>query len=100
MFFCFLYSGLTARDIIQRVSTAGQALFFRFFLPFIEPTIVAQVHVKNLAGPTGRTGHNEPHVSGDLHVALVALAGFVVHGGYSLTVWQAGSTSSFSFLSA
>ena len=42
--------------------------------------MVAQVIVKNLASVTGKLGHREPHVRGDLHVALKALAGFVVHG--------------------
>ena len=42
--------------------------------------MVAQVIVKNLAGPTGLLGNREPHVGSDLHVALKALAGFVVHG--------------------
>jgi len=54
-------------------------------VPVDIPTIIAQVHVKDLATEPADAGHREPHVSRDLRVALVALAGFVVHGGYYLT---------------
>ena len=57
-----------------------QALFFTIVHTFVEPAKVAQVIVKNLASVTGKLGNREPHVGKDLHVALKALAGFVVHG--------------------
>ena len=60
--------------------TPCQSLFFTIVHTFVEPAKVAQVIVKNLASVTGKLGDNEPHVRGDLHVALEALAGFVVHG--------------------
>jgi hypothetical protein len=95
--FFFLYSGLTARDIIRQVYCEGQALFFRFFLTFVEPAKIAQVIVKNLASPTGLLGHNEPRVRSDLHVALKALAGFVVHGDIISQVARQGQHLFFLF---
>lgn len=48
--------------------------------------MIAQVIRKNLARPTGLLVNNEPHVRGDLHIALVAPAVFVVHRDIILKV--------------
>jgi hypothetical protein len=79
--------------------TPCQALFFTFVHTFVEPAKVTQIIVKNLASVAGTLGHNEPHVSGDLHVALKALAGFVVHGDIISQVGCKGQHLLFLFFS-